>query len=312
MLIDMRNQSILSLTLKQIRYTVAAAEFGNVTAAAARLHVSQPSVSMAIAAVEGHYGRNLFARYRGQGMMLTSFGRRFVAEARAVLDGAGALARLADCNAPVSGEVSFGCFTDLSPYYVPAFLKRFASVSPGVSVNFRDAGFDVLASQIESGTIDLALTYDLGLSARIERLTLMSLAPHALLCADHPLARGKFVSLRRLARYPLILTDQALSWQHVLELFQLIGAEVKVYTRASSFELQRGMVANGLGVAIAYTRPVGDRSYDGRNLAIRPISDRLPDQHILLAWSRESPLSPAARALYEFAKATLATTATSE
>jgi DNA-binding transcriptional LysR family regulator len=312
MTIDMRNQSILSLTLKQIRYTVAAAEFGNVTVAAARLHVSQPSVSMAIAAVEGHYGRKLFARYRGQGMMLTSFGRRFVAEARAVLDRAGALVRLADRNAPVSGEVSLGCFTDLSPYYVPALLKRFASVSPAVSVNFRDAGFDVLASQIESGIIDLALTYDLGLSAKIERLTLMSLAPHALLCADHPLARGKSVSLRRLARYPLILTDQALSWQHVLELFQLIGAQVNVYTRASSFELQRGMVANGLGAAIAYTRPVGDRSYDGRNLAIRPISDRLPRRHILLAWSRESPLSPAARALYEFAKATLGTTAASE
>ena len=298
----MANQSILSLTLKQIRYTLAAADFGNVTAAAAQLHVSQPSVSMAIAAVEAYYGRRLFARSRGHGMALTTFGRRFVAEARAVIDRAGGLVRLADRNAPISGEVSLGCFTDLSPYYVPALLKGFASANPAVSVIFRDAGFDVLASQLESGTIDLALTYDLGLSARIERLTLMSLVPHAILPADHPLARSKSVSLRRLARYPLILTDQALSWQHVLELFQLIGVEVKVFSRASSFELQRGMVANGLGVAIAYTRPIGDRSYDGRNLAIRAISDRLPDQHILLAWSRQSSLSPAARAFCEFAK----------
>jgi len=179
-------------------------------------------------------------------------------------------------------------------------------------VNFRDAGFDVLASQVESGIIDLALTYDLGLSANIERLPLLNLAPHALLSADHPLARGKSVSLRRLARYPLILTDQALSWQHVLELFQRAGVEVNVYARASSFELQRGMVANGLGVAIAYTRPVGNRSYDGRNLTIRPISDRLPSQRILLAWSGEWPLTPAARALCEFAKANLTTNAASD
>ncbi len=80
----MANQSILSLTLKQMRYTVAAAEFGNVTAAAAQLHVSQPSISMAIAAVEAHYGRRLFARQRGQGMTLTVFGRSFVAEAREI------------------------------------------------------------------------------------------------------------------------------------------------------------------------------------------------------------------------------------
>jgi len=220
--------------------------------------------------------------------------------------------RLADRNAPVSGEVSLGCFTDLSPYYVPTLLKRFASSTPAVTVNYRDAGFDVLASQLEGGTIDLALTYDLGLSARIERLILVSLAPHALLSADHPLARRKSVSLRRLARYPLILTDQALSWQHVIGLFQFIGAEVNVAARASSFELQRGMVANGLGVAVAYTRPVGDHSYDGRNLAVRPISDHLPEQHILLAWPRQLPLSPAARAFCEFAKESFARTVVSE
>jgi DNA-binding transcriptional LysR family regulator len=307
MFVNMPNHSILSLTLKQMRYTVAAAELGNVTAAAARLHVSQPSVSMAIAAVEAHFGRKLFARHRGQGMTPTTFGRRFVAEARGVLDRASGLVRLADDNAPVSGEVALGCFTDLSPYYVPALLKGFASAAPAVTVSFRDAGFDALAAQLENGTIDLALTYDLGLGASIERVTLMSLAPHAMLPADHPLARSRSVSLRRLARYPLILTDQALSWQHVLEMFQLIRAEVNVFTRASSFELQRGMVANGLGVAIAYTRPVGDRSYDGRNLAIRAISDRLPDQHILLAWSRRSPLSSGARAFCDFARTSFAT-----
>jgi DNA-binding transcriptional LysR family regulator len=81
-------------------------------------------------------------------MTLTSFGRRFVAEARAVLDRAHALVRLADRNAPVSGEVLLGCFTDLSPYYIPALLKRFASSAPAVTVNYRDAGFDVLASQL--------------------------------------------------------------------------------------------------------------------------------------------------------------------
>jgi DNA-binding transcriptional LysR family regulator len=298
----MQNQRALSLTLKQMRYTVTAADLGNVTLAAAHLRVSQPSVSMAIAAVEAHYGRKLFVRSRGQGMTLTTFGRRFVAQARGVLDRASGLARMVDGDAPVSGEVMLGCFTDLSPYYVPGLLKGFASASPAVSVNFRDAGFDVLASQLETGIIDLALTYDLGLSAGTERLTLVRLAPHAVLPADHPLARVKSVSLRRLAQYPLILTDQALSWQHVLGLFQSVGAQVKVLARASSFELQRGMVANGLGVAVAYTRPVGDRSYDGRRLVIRALSEPLPDQHVLMAWARERPLSVAARALCDFAR----------
>jgi DNA-binding transcriptional LysR family regulator len=60
-------------------------------------------------------------------MTLTSFGRRFVAEVRAVLDRVSGLVQLADRDSSVSSEVVLGCFTDLSPYYVPALLKRFAS-----------------------------------------------------------------------------------------------------------------------------------------------------------------------------------------
>lgn len=299
----MADRKIQSLTLKQLRYAAAAAEAGNVTTAAGQLHVSQPSISTAIAAIEAQLGRKLFVRRKGQGVTITSFGRSFVREARAVLDRAQRLAQLAEGDDPVSGELALGCFTDLAPYYVPDLLRRFAQVKPAIRVSFRDAGFDTLCVQLENGAIDLALTYDLGLNSRIERVVLKTLAPHALLPADHPLAKQKSVTLKQLAAQPLILTDQALSWQHVLELFHWAGAPVDVATRASSFELQRSLVANGFGVAVAYTRPVGDRGYDGKALAIRPIRDKVPDHRILLAWSKDAPLSPAAQAFAGFVKA---------
>jgi DNA-binding transcriptional LysR family regulator len=110
------------------------------------------------------------------------------------------------------------------------------------------------------------------------------------------------VSLADLAKFPLILTDQALSWQHVVGLFTAAGLEVDIATRASSFELQRSLVANGLGIAVAYTRPKGDQSYDGSKLAIRPISDKLPVQRVLLAWAKREALTPAASALRDFIK----------
>ncbi len=302
----MVDQKIQSLTLKQLRYAVAAAEAGNVTAAAGQLHVSQPSISMAIAAIEAQLGRKLFVRRKGQGVTITSFGRSFVREARAVLDRAQGLAQLAEGDDPVSGELSLGCFTDLAPYHVPDLLRRFAKVKPAIRVDFRDAGFDALCAQLENGVIDLALTYDLGLNNRSGRVTLKTLAPHAMLPADHALARQRSVTLKQLAAQPLILTDQALSWQHVLELFHWAGAPVDVATRASSFELQRSLVANGFGVAVAYTRPVGDRGYDGKALAIRPIRDDVPDHRILLAWSKDAPLSPVAQAFANFVKAQFA------
>lgn len=300
---NMKHEEILSLTLKQLRYAVAAADARNVTQAAERLHVSQPSISVAIAQIEAHYGRKLFVRRKGEGVVPTSFGNGFVREARKLLEEAARLAALGRSAEIVSGEVTLGCFTDLAPYYVPGLLGQFRKIAPAVAVDFHDAGFDELASRIAKGSIDLALTYDLGLGPDIARETLIELRPYAMLPANHVLARRSAVALADLAKFPLILTDQALSWQHIVALFNAAGLDVDVAARASSFELQRGMVANGLGVALAYTRPKSDQSYDGRRLAVRPVSDRLQNQRILLAWAKSQALTPPALALRDFVKA---------
>jgi DNA-binding transcriptional LysR family regulator len=71
---------------------------------------------------------------------------------------------------------------------------------------------------------------------------------------------------------------------------------------ASSFELQRSMVANGFGVAVSYTRPHGDRSYDGLPLLCKPLSDPLPMQRIILTYDTHQRVSNAALGFIEVAK----------
>jgi DNA-binding transcriptional LysR family regulator len=241
-------------------------------------------------------------RRKGEGVTPTAFGNGFIRAARKLLEDAGNLGALGRDAGVLSGEVMLGCFTDLAPYHGPRLLGAFRKAVPQVTVGFHDAGFDELAAELRKGSIDLALTYDLGLGPDIARHTLAELAPYAMLSARHALARRQTVALADLAKFPLILTDQALSWQHIVGLFTGAGLEVDVATRASSFELQRSMVANGLGIAVAYTRPRGDQSYDGGKLAIRPIADKRPAQRILLAWGKDQPLTLAAEALRDFIK----------
>jgi DNA-binding transcriptional LysR family regulator len=142
---NMKHQEILSLTLKQLRYAVAAADAGNVTRAAEILHVSQPSISVAIAQIEMHYGHKLFVRHKGEGVSPTAFGNGVIRVARKLLEDAGNLGALGRTPGTLSGEVMLGCFTDLAPYYVPALISRFAKAMPAITVGFRDAGFDELA-----------------------------------------------------------------------------------------------------------------------------------------------------------------------
>ena len=289
-------------TLVQLRYVIAVARYGSVTAAAAILNVSQPSISVAIDNVEDALGQKLFVRQRGSGVALTSFGRQAVAKARQVLAEADELVGLGSREADVGGELVLGCFEDLAPYFAPALMRAFAERCPAVTVVIRDETFETLGRRLADSAVDLGLTYDLGLPAHFKRVLLHELRPHALLPAGHVLADKHTVSLAELASYPLITTDQPHSWQHMLDLFLSRGLSPVAQSSTSSFELQRSMVANGFGVAVSYTRPYGDRSYDGLALVCKPLSDPLPMQRIILTFDTRQRLSKVAQAFIETAK----------
>ncbi|MES0025992.1 MULTISPECIES: LysR family transcriptional regulator [unclassified Mesorhizobium] len=292
----------MNLTLTQLRYLVAVARHGSATAAARMLNVSQPSISVAIDNVEATLGQKLFVRQRGSGIALTSFGRSAVAKAKQVLAEADELVGLGTRDADVGGELVLGCFEDLAPYFAPALIRAFSQRCPAVTVVVRDETFETLGRRLGDAAIDLGLTYDLGLPSHFARTLLHELRPHALLPQGHALASQASVSLAELATHPLITTDQPHSWQHMLDLFLSRGLSPVSQSTASSFELQRSMVANGFGVAVSYTRPYGDRSYDGLPLVCKPLSDPLPMQRIILTHDTRQRLSKAALAFTEVAK----------
>src|SRR5438309_1525246 len=124
----------MNLTLTQLRYLVAVARHGSVTAAARMLNVSQPSISVAIDNVEETLGQKLFVRQRGSGISLTSFGRAALAKAKQVLAEADELAGLGSRDADVGGELVLGCFEDLAPYFAPALIRSFSARCPAVTV----------------------------------------------------------------------------------------------------------------------------------------------------------------------------------
>lgn len=251
----------MALSIRLLRYFVAAAELGSTTAAANQLNVSQPSISVAIRELEALFDAPLFTRGAGTRMALTHFGERKLAEARQLLASASAFAT-DDVGDEESGEVQIGVFRTIAPVYLPRALELAQERHPRLSVRFMEGDLAQLEAWLRKRQIDFALMYDVGLPDDIEREQLAQLRPYGLVPAGSRLAKRKrALSLRDLAAEPFILIDLPQSRDFLMTPFWQCGLSPNVRYRAASIELVRAMVASGLGVSLLITQsPAGTQS----------------------------------------------------
>src|SRR5215469_15316381 len=100
------------LSLRQFEYLVAIADTDGMTAAAARCHVSQSAVSVAVAELERILGVRLVIRGPGRGTSLTEAGRHVVKHARAILAAVSELgADARSLGRDLAGRLRIGCYT---------------------------------------------------------------------------------------------------------------------------------------------------------------------------------------------------------
>ncbi|MEO8245247.1 MAG: LysR family transcriptional regulator [bacterium] len=256
---------MLSVTLRQIDYACAVARHGGLTAAAEALHVSQPALSVALALVEAHLGQPLYLRRPGGPMVPTAFGRGWLAEAERHL---AATTRLLS-GATQSAPLRLAVFEDIAPLILASLLANLTD--PAITP--RIMGFDALTEALHSGQTDLAVTWDLGLPPDIRRITLHRAPPQAIMPPDHPLARNRALTLADLAGYPLVLTDQGQSLDHLRALFSRAGLQPRIAHRTATLDLMRSFAANGLGIGLSYSQPAPRISADGMPFVLLPITD---------------------------------------
>ncbi|MGY2487997.1 LysR family transcriptional regulator [Cupriavidus sp. CP313] len=291
----------MRVSLRLLRYFAAAAETGSTTAAARLLNVSQPSISVAIRELETLFEEALFARDVGARMTLTRFGVRKLAEARHIL-GAATAFEVDKSGDAAAGEVQIGVFRTLAPGYLPVVLRMARERYPKLSVRFVEGDLAQLEDWLHGGQIELALTYDVGMPDDIERELLAELRPYALLPAGSRLARRKgSLSLHELAQEPLILIDLPHSREFLMAPFWQFGLQPEVRYRATSLELARSMVANGLGVALLITQ--APASSQDTSVVEKPIREETVRQPLVIARTARATRTRASELLAECVRA---------
>ncbi|WP_447919758.1 LysR family transcriptional regulator [Achromobacter aegrifaciens] len=144
------------MTLEQLRIFTVVADMLNMTKAAARLHITQPAISAAIATLEDRYSTKLFDRV-GRRLELTAEGRSFLPEAQAVLDRAADARRALDGLAGLmQGEIRLAASQTVATYWLPRKMADFALAYPGISVHLQVGNTTQAAALLQQGAADIA------------------------------------------------------------------------------------------------------------------------------------------------------------
>ena len=291
----------MNLSLRQLRYVVAAADSGHVTDAAKRLNVSQPSISSAIAELEAEIGVPIFIRHHARGVTLTPVGERVVNEARLLLKHAQDFSQNAiELGDALKGEIAVGCFLTLAIRFMPGLLAGFAQKYPGITVRLQEGDQEEMISTMLAGRIELALAYSLAVPDEIDAQPLIDLPPYAIVSASHPLAKRKSVSLKELADEPFILLDLPYSRDYFFGLFRAVGLEPRIVFRSRSQELIRGLVAHGHGFAIQNAIPATTIAYDGNSIAVLALEETLQPTRIMTLRLKQYGVRPAVQAFQDY------------
>lgn len=127
------------INLWQLQVFLEVAETGSFSAAATRLHLTQPGVSQQIRSLETHLGAKLFVR-RGHGVEMTTAGIDLVDPARRLIHLSETTERsVMSRRGEVSGRIRLGCAVTSAPYIVGAWLYEFRLLHPEVSLQLEHA-----------------------------------------------------------------------------------------------------------------------------------------------------------------------------
>jgi DNA-binding transcriptional LysR family regulator len=290
------------LTLRQLRYFVAAAQTGQFSMAAANEHVSQSAITNAVLALESGLGTRLFERLP-QGVALTPDGQDFYNHARRVLDAARDAVHMPPFRShEMRGTVRIAASYTLLGYFLPELLARFRATYPFIEFDLRDMERSDIEHAVLDGESDIGvvLLSNIEKPNRFGKQVLIRSRRQLWVAPSHPLAQLDAPSLRDVAAHPYILITVDEAEQSTLRYWRKTGMEPNIAFRTSSMEALRGLVAHGFGVTILSDMVFRPWSLEGRRIEARPILDTVPQMDAGMIWLKGASLSAPATALQQF------------
>ena len=284
------------MTLQQLKYIVTVAETGNITEAAKRLFISQPSLTNAVRELENEMQVTIFNR-TNKGVAVTNEGDVFLSYARQILEQVGLLEEKylnvkerrprfsVSCqhySFAVNAFVDVIKLFDANQYDFTLRETQTYEIIEDVSKLRSEIGILYVCSKNEEIIGKLLKQNDL------EFQELFIAKPHVFIYSKHPLAERENIALEELEEYPYLSFEQGEynSFYFSEEILSTLDRKknIKVRDRATLFNLVIGL--NGYTVSSG----VISRELNGENIIAKPL---LVDEYMRIGIIRQKnmPLS---------------------
>lgn len=287
---------------RTLKYIITVAEERNISKAAQKLYLSQPSLSHCILKQERQLGIELFDRSKHP-LRLTYAGERYIAAAQQILNVKEQLEKeMKDIANTKKGRIALGVNKTYATYLLPRVMPFFQKAYPGVRILLNEDINASLESLLVTGKIEIAI---LLMPVQSEHLVCHHLYDEELLLSlpcDHPLVetlKNGPVDLKLLKDEPFILYQSEQRARKISdELFSRAGFQPQVAIESQTAEAILRFVSAGMGCAFI---PSSVARYSG--VTPPPACFRIgaPALSACFAWREDSYVSWAAQ---EFMKLT--------
>ncbi|MEY3461257.1 MAG: hypothetical protein RLZZ03_910 [Pseudomonadota bacterium] len=227
--------------MRALRYFVAIADAGSLTAAAAAISIAQPALTRQLRELEADLGVQLLQR-TPRGVLLTQAGVTLYESAQRMLaEAARVRQQLANRQDTSTATVVLGASPTLARVLLPNLFESCQRSLAGVKLRAREAFTPALLDWLERGMVDMAIVTN---PEAGRQLTLHPLLGEPLALVSHvSLKLDPVISISQLARIPLLMTSLHRS---IVERQLLpVGGQLMVQSEIDSVDSIRELVQQG-------------------------------------------------------------------
>ncbi|NPA25745.1 MAG: LysR family transcriptional regulator [Deltaproteobacteria bacterium] len=292
------------IEMRQIQVFLAVSELLNFSRAAEKIHLTQPTVSSHLKALERYLGAELLER-GGREIRLTPAGELFLPYARRIYSlQERARQELSLYTGAASGTLEIGGSNTPGQYILPGVIGSFSRERQKVRITLRIGDSESIISQIGDGRLELGLV---GTPAPAgDFISHECLGDELILVAGPATATGLPDKLTTavLRKIPLIIREKGSATRRVtlsaLRDIDIRGTgELNIVAEMGSVEAIRQALKNDLGAAIISDLAVGEDLANGALVRLELPGEPIR-RNFYLVCDRNRKLSPLAEALSRF------------